>query len=365
MRILYVASVSYAGMLPYASSIINAMKHHDVYCVLVNSKYGDYKSSIDQDLLERCYFIDQYNSSILLNLEFVFPFRVSKLIEKVCDIHAISNIHFLTSDNTLSQFIYKRNIKYNFYYTVHDLVQHEEKVSFFLGLKRRIAHQRFSKIRSIVYFLSTNSWAQFSQLKNMYPNKDVRHFKFPTLVTSSIKSGTRILPELVNVDNYILFFGRIEKYKGLDILLDAYCSNIELANKSKLVIAGRGRLDFDQSNDNIIFINRYIYDEEIASLFQNSYCTIYPYRSATQSGVLSLSYYFGKPVIVSNIPFFKENVLEGVTGFSFVNGDSKKLGNAINTLQCSKDMSTIAIKKYYDNLYSQDSLQESLESLYV
>lgn len=364
MRILYVATVSYAGMLPYAVSIINAMKHHDIYCVLVNSKYGNYKSSLDEDLLDRCYFLNQFNNSILLNVEFIFPFRVSRLIDRVCDIHSISNVHFLTSDNTLSNFIVKNRSKYNFYYTVHDLVQHEEKVSLLLALKRKIAHHRFSKIRNAVYYLSTNSISQFSQLMNIYHNKVIKYFKFPTLVTNSIKLGNRNLPELVNVYDYILFFGRIEEYKGLDVLLNAYDSNNELNQRRKLVIAGRGKLDIGQYSENVIFINRYINDDEIASLFVNSYCTVYPYKSATQSGVLSLSYYFGKPVIVSDISFFKDNILEGITGYSFVNGDSEKLVEALNALQKAKDISPVTIKKYYNDLYSQDSLTESLESLY-
>ena len=92
-----------------------------------------------------------------------------------------------------------------------------------------------------------------------------------------------------NVKEYILFFGTVDKYKGVDLLVDAYCN---LTCKSlKLVIAGRG-FDIETHNENIIRINRFIEDEEVAYLFKKAKFIVYPYRSATMSGVLSLAYYF-------------------------------------------------------------------------
>lgn len=70
------------------------------------------------------------------------------------------------------------------------------------------------------------------------------------------------------------------------------------------MIAGSGEVYFPiQKYENIILINRYIKDEEIAWLFNHAKLTVYPYISATQSGVLSVSCYFGKPIIASDVPF--------------------------------------------------------------
>ena len=65
--------------------------------------------------------------------------------------------------------------------------------------------------------------------------------------------------EVSGLKEYILFFGTVDKYKGVDLLVDAYCN---LTCKSlKLVIAGRG-FDIETHNENIIRINRFIEDEE-------------------------------------------------------------------------------------------------------
>lgn len=93
---------------------------------------------------------------------------------------------------------------------------------------------------------------------------------------------------------YILFFGRIEKYKGIDILYKSFCESQELQKEYTLVIAGKGRFLMQQNerNLNILFINRYIKDTEVGYLFKNAAAVVYPYISATQSGVLSLSCFF-------------------------------------------------------------------------
>jgi len=90
----------------------------------------------------------------------------------------------------------------------------------------------------------------------------------------------------------ILFFGRIEEYKGLDNLLNI----IQLFNKNRLnynfIIAGKGKIENMEkflTFKNVTIINRFIEDEEIKNLFRKATFTILPYNSATQSGVIILS----------------------------------------------------------------------------
>lgn len=124
--------------------------------------------------------------------------------------------------------------------------------------------------------------------------------------------------------NYLLFFGRIDKYKGLDRLLRVYSkSNNGLP---RLVIAGAGKLRRTESEllsecANVVLINRYIADGEMNWLFSNCSAVVLPYVEASQSGVLTMAYHFGKPVVVSDLPGLTEFVEEGVTGFTFSNDD--------------------------------------------
>ena len=128
------------------------------------------------------------------------------------------------------------------------------------------------------------------------------------MITQQIQEGNKKVIELLNENNYILFFGTVDEYKGVDLLIHAYINSKSL-NGIKLVIAGKG-LTFGNvvnRNKNIIRINRFIDDSEVKDLFSKALFVVYPYRSATMSGVLSIAYYFKKRVLLSKIPFFLEN----------------------------------------------------------
>ena len=134
-------------------------------------------------------------------------------------------------------------------------------------------------------------------------------------------------PELVGQEKrYILFFGRIDKYKGLSRLLNAYV-NIKDQIKCDLVIAGKGIITdkekeiIESNNDCIHAIIRYIKDEEMCWLFENTQFTVLPYIEASQSGVLSISYFYDKPVVVSNVEGLTEFVQDKKTGLVFKNDE--------------------------------------------
>lgn len=93
----------------------------------------------------------------------------------------------------------------------------------------------------------------------------------------------------------------------------------ELHDNYTLVVAGSGQLGFERVADekNVVMINRYIKDSEVAYLYQHAQCVVYPYISATQSGVLSLAFYYQTPVLASNVPFFKSIIEPSGTGLLF------------------------------------------------
>ena len=115
---------------------------------------------------------------------------------------------------------------------------------------------------------------------------------------------------------FFLFFGRIDKYKGIERLLEAYSS---YSGTTPLVIAGSGEFTPRESAlldsiNNVYLINRYVSDEDLVWLFSNCRAVMLPYIEASQSGVLAMAYHFGKPVAVSNLPGLTEFVIEGKTG---------------------------------------------------
>lgn len=136
-----------------------------------------------------------------------------------------------------------------------------------------------------------------------------------------------------SIKNTIGFFGRIEPYKGLDLLVEAFekQSNPNL----KLLIAGSGGIEESLksrilNNDRIELINRYIEDDEFQSLIDRIDFVVLPYKRASQSGVIPMAFAFGKTVIATNVGALDEQVPEG-TGV-LVAPDSAKISIAINEL---------------------------------
>jgi len=124
--------------------------------------------------------------------------------------------------------------------------------------------------------------------------------------------------------NYILFFGIIRKYKGLDILLKALASE-KLKNKNiKLIVAGEFYEDqsfynqiIEENNigDKVIFSNGFIANSEIKYYFGACNIVAQTYRSATQSGVTQIAYHFEKPMLVTNVGGLAEIVPHQKVGY--------------------------------------------------
>lgn len=118
----------------------------------------------------------------------------------------------------------------------------------------------------------------------------------------------------------ILFFGLIRKYKGLDILIDAFAG---LGEEYQLIIAGepygsfeeyQKQIDGSGAADRIKVYPEYIKDSEVKKYFSAADVTVLPYRSATQSGISSVSYHFEVPMIVTAVGGLKETIGDRGTG---------------------------------------------------
>lgn len=148
---------------------------------------------------------------------------------------------------------------------------------------------------------------------------------------------------------FYLFFGRIDKYKGIDNLLDAYKRSNCIY---PLLIAGSGKLTEKEELllrkcNNVTIINRYILDGEMKWLIKNSMAICLPYIEATQSGVIPLAYYYRKPVLVSNLAGLTQFVDPCKTGF--INENIEKWIECFNNhdLNDYKSMED-SIAKYYE-----------------
>lgn len=122
----------------------------------------------------------------------------------------------------------------------------------------------------------------------------------------------------------LLFFGYVRKYKGLDILIDAFPKILKTSPAARLLIVGEfydnpkeyfKKIKELGIEDKVRVLNRFVPNEEVAKHYQVADVVILPYRSATQSGILNVAYGFYKPVIVTDVGGLAEFVDEEKTGF--------------------------------------------------
>ncbi|MBQ9555121.1 MAG: glycosyltransferase family 4 protein [Muribaculaceae bacterium] len=363
-HILFLATEYAAGMRPYASAIIHAM-WQDGDHVLIVTKDGQFKHDFDQLPTQAITWFD-YPSSKLHKLVFrLLPSQLMKRIEQLVADHGIQLIYCLTGELVLSASIKRLQRMVPVLYTIHDATGHDSK---FEGMATWLKHkilidapqQRLIKNTTLQI---TNSLEQQRQIKMRYPYHKVHYAPFPSLVTQDIIDGDMDLPELNGAgDGYILFFGNLQLYKGVHLLYDAYLASHALQQRP-LVIAGSGYIYFkrdDNEPGNILFINRYIDDRELKSLFTRAAVVVYPYISATQSGVTSIASYYDKPMVLSDLPFFKQTC-EGSEGIVFFpSGDSEALAAAIARSLQEPSASTRAL---YDSHYSTAALRSALTTI--
>lgn len=125
-------------------------------------------------------------------------------------------------------------------------------------------------------------------------------------------------------ERYLLFFGFIRKYKGLDWLLEAMNDSRIKEQNYKLIIAGEfygdetlytQLIEQYDLNDRVKLFTNFIPNNEVRNYFCAADLIVQPYKTATQSGITQIAYHFEKPMVVTNVGGLAENVPNGKVGF--------------------------------------------------
>jgi glycosyltransferase involved in cell wall biosynthesis len=143
--------------------------------------------------------------------------------------------------------------------------------------------------------------------------------------------------DVVREPHTILFFGRIELYKGLTHLIEAFHIVRERCPQARLIVAGGGQ-DLERHRSVLDALPGcevhagYVPMEKVAALFQRAAVAVLPYVEGSQSGVTRIAYPFGLPVVVTNVGSIPESVLEGRTGLIVPPGDTAALASALTSV---------------------------------
>jgi D-inositol-3-phosphate glycosyltransferase len=123
---------------------------------------------------------------------------------------------------------------------------------------------------------------------------------------------------------YVLFFGFIRAYKGLDVLLEAMADARVAALPVKLLIAGEfyedaapyeALIQKHQLESRLVRATDFIPNGQVANYFSAADIVVQPYKNATQSGVSQVAYHFGRPMLVTDVGGLAELIPDGVVGY--------------------------------------------------
>lgn len=271
--------------------------------------------------LEKIIFIDTYNTKVELFLNtLLFPIRQKRVITRETSDLNISFIYYpmISLWNPLINRCFKG---YKKCLVVHDPCAHEGENGLFSYFSRDYKNYD-------ILLVHTKKFLKFVRDKYEKPTY------FIPLGRHNFYKSCSNKKTLINYDNdkiNFLFFGRISKYKGLDLLAEAYerlTNNVEI--DTSLTVIGNGNFsEYEKAYSNlknITIINRWIRDEEVESVFlgDNIVC-VCPYRRASQSGVIYVAMDYGVSIIASDSGGISEQIDDGRNGLLFTEGSVDEL----------------------------------------
>jgi len=204
-------------------------------------------------------------------------------------------------------------------FTVHDPVLHSGES----GILRLWIHKKHIEMADIFFVHGENN------------RKDlIRDFDIDTEKVYKIPHGNIFFwknePDIAQ-EKIILFFGRIKKYKGLEVLLKSFKKAKVHLPGYRLVIRGQGySADIPSIIDSIPdvdFENRFVLHNEAPELFARAEFVVLPYLEGTQSGVIPMIFAFGKACIVSKVGSIPEVVKNGENGLLVPPGNINALAD--------------------------------------
>lgn len=265
-----------------------------------------------------------------------------------------------------------KSLKVKIVVTAHNIIPHEpkdkDKVNFsrlYNEVDQIIVHSN-KNIEQAKKILKINDYKKF----NVIPHGN---FAFSVPHNTS-HSQLRESFGINEKDKTLLFFGLIREYKGLDILLES----LNILNRKfhdwKLIIAGNSDnfLSYEKQikeyeiENKVIKNISYIPIEEVGNYFIASDVVVLPYRNIYQSGVVQMSYSYGKPIIGTKVGGLVDVIEDGKSGYlvepnsphalaeilydTFKNRDLKEMGNYAQYLSNTKyswdSISKLTIKLY-------------------
>jgi len=165
------------------------------------------------------------------------------------------------------------------------------------------------------------------QLKDFITNQPVRFAPHPIYDNYGEIIDKELAIKHLKLDpkkKYILFFGFIRDYKGLDLLLEAMATETLRKRDIQLIVAGeyysneekyQDLINQLQIQDQLELFNSFIPNDEVKYYFSAADLVVQTYKSATQSGISQIAMHFEVPMVVTDVGGLKEIVKHDINGY--------------------------------------------------
>ena len=172
---------------------------------------------------------------------------------------------------------------------------------------------------------------------------------------------------------YMLFFGLVRAYKGLDWLLDAFAKVKDELTDLQLIVAGefyededkyQAQINNNQLTNKVVIKNKFIADADLRKYFSAADLIVQPYKTATQSGVTQVAFHFEKPMLVTNVGGLGEIVHDHKMGYA-VEPNAEAIAEAIidyYTLNRQADYTAYLIQQ--KDHYSWKGIAQTFYTIY-
>lgn len=187
---------------------------------------------------------------------------------------------------------------------------------------------------------------------------------------------------IVPTAHVVLFFGQIDKYKGVETIIDAAALLVQKDPSILLIVAGKPKRQSDYviklktqvgkslPEKNVLLRLQFIPDNEVETYFSAADCVVLPYKRIFQSGVLFLAYRFGIPIIATDVGSFSEDVIDRVTGFICKPNDAEDMAAQLqkyfdSTLFHQREETRVSIVELAEKKYSWTNIGRQTYEVYT
>ena len=249
---------------------------------------------------------------------------------------------------------------------IDNIIPHEQRIG-----DKQLAQYFVNQVDAFIV-MSKSVQRDLQQFLKQQPVKYIPHPVYDNYGDPMDKASARTWLNVPREGEYILFFGFIRDYKGLDLLLRAMADERIQQRGIQLVVAGEYYSSKEKYEalikelgieDRLILKTDFIPNKEVKYFFSAADLVVQPYKSATQSGISQLCYHFEKPMVVTNVGGLPEIVKHEKGGY-VVEVEVVAIADAILAFyEKHKEAEFVSVVKEVKKEFTWDTLINGMKEL--